>query len=299
MSTSPPAPFPSPYTPPGTPADVRKLIHFATDGVQPPSQVYVDVNDYLVIQEWTTDPTAVLFVQYRILRPNGEIIQGHEQFPFTGVQRNQISFIRNLTEGFLLSLHAGMDLNSPGVLGRGMTRIRVLLQRTAALAVLPNQVLIQGVVDFHSQLTWPGGIIDPAATGQGWMRSVTGTTPAAGAEVNEVVPALARWKFKLFGVTLTTSATVATRGVTLVVSDGTHDLFRIEAPSTQAASLTQSYWWGQIGARADKVYGTNIAIPIPDLVLTNPYAIRTLTTGLQVGDQYTAPQYQVEDWLAI
>lgn len=289
-----PAPFPSPYTPPGTPADVRKQIHYATDGVQPPSQVYLDVNDSLFTVLYSIDVGVVVLVRYRILKPNGDILVGQEQYVFTNAPRINQAFSLSLTEGFLLSVHASIQGSSPGAHNRGGTRAIIQLFRSASVL---HEVLIEGNLDAASNLTWPGGFYEPTASGQGNLRSITGTTPAAGAEISETVPLFARWGPKLFRFQLTTSATVATRGVTLLIDDGVNVLFAIEAPSTQAASLVQQYNYGGIGARADKVFGTNISIPLPQVVLPQNSRIRTLTTAIQTTDQYTAPQYEVEEFI--
>lgn len=293
MGSQPPA-FKSPYAPPGTPPDVRKQIHFATDGVQPPSSIYLDVNDQFQVGVYTIDVSPAVFFRYRILNPSGEIISGQERFLYTLAGRGPQIFVVKLTEGFLLSLHVTLDASQPSNRGRGQTRVNVELLRPSGFG---SGVLAEGYLDGTAFLSWPNALNEPSTAGQGWMHSITGTAPAAGAEISETVPFLARFGLATFRFQLTTSVTVATRGVTLLIDDGVNILFAIEAPSTQAASLVQQYNYGVIGARADKVFGTNVSIPVPPVKLVFGYRIRTLTSGLQATDQYTAPQYLVEDWL--
>lgn len=128
------------------------------------------------------------------------------------------------------------------------------------------------------------------------IRSITGSNPAAGAEVSETVPASARWNLLLFRDQLVTSAVVANRIPQLTIDDGTNTLLIIPpAAGTQAASTSFSYHWGNLG------YGSNatnngVQIGIPSLVLGAGYRIRTLTSALDVGDDYAAPQYLIQEW---
>lgn len=290
--------FPNPYGPPGTPADARKQIHFQTDGVQPPSFVYVDVNNSLFVGAWSSDTNPAIEVQWKILTPKGEIILNDQIFKITAAPRIKQQFSVPLTEGFLLGVQVFVTQGAGQQAARGQTRaVLQLLSGSFASGILV-QTLAMGMIDAHTPLGWPGLTYEPTATGQGYTRSVVGTTPAAGAEISETVPTNARWKFRALRFQLTTSATIATRAVTFLVDDGANPLFQIEAPSSQAASLVQLYNLSQIGARSDKVATSVIAIPFPDIIMGPGYRLRTSTAALQAGDQYTAPNYAVEEFLS-
>lgn len=296
MGSQPLPTYRSPFAPPGVPPDPRKLIHFATDGVPPPTQVYVDANDALFTEIWSTDVSPIVIMRYRILNPAGEIIQGQEQFAYTVASRISQQFQVQLTEGFLLSLELQMDANQPSNRSRGQTRARVFILRGTKFGLFLSQVLIQGMIDAKSYLTWPNGLIEVTAGGQGFIRSVTGTTPGAGAEVNETVPQFTRWGFRTLRVVLATSAAVANRAVKLAVTDGANTLFVIESGFTQVASTTFAYNFGLIGARALANLALEHAIPFPQITMLQGYKIVTSTVGLQAGDQYSQLQYSVEDW---
>lgn len=298
MGANPPFPFPNPYGPPGTPADARKQIHFQTDGVQPPSFVYVDVNSSLFVGVWSTDTNPAIEVQWKILTAKGEIILNDQVFKITAAPRIKQQFSVNLTEGFLLGVQVFVTQGAGQQAARGQTRaVLQLLSGSFASGILV-QTLAMGMIDAHTPLGWPGLTYEPTATGPGFIRTILGTTPAAGAEVLETVPTNARWRLVSFRNTLTTSATVANRGSTLAVDNGSSILFAIEAPSVQPASLVQTYNYGNIGARSDKVYGTNVALPFPSMMLGPGYRIGTVTTALQAGDQYSQPVYNVEEFLS-
>lgn len=298
MADKQPFPFPNPYGPPGTPADARKLVHFQTDGVQPPSALYTDVNSSLFIGAWSTDTNPAVTVLWKHLSPRGEVLTNSQTFTITAAPRVKQQFSVPLTEGFLLSAHVLMTQGAGQQAARGQTRVVLQLLSGSFTSGNLIQTLAEGMIDAHNVLLWPGGTYEPTCAGQGYIRSVTGTAPAAGAEVTEVVPVNARWKLRTFRFVFTTSATVATRAVVLVIDDGTNALFAIEAPTSQAASLTNQYNYSQIGGRFGLGVGNNQSISIPDIILAPGWRVRTSTVALQAGDQYTAPQYNVEEFLS-
>jgi hypothetical protein len=97
------------------------------------------------------------------------------------------------------------------------------------------------------------------------------SNPSAGADVSVVVPAGQRWSAGTFTATLTTSATVATRAVTLVIDDGANIVYSAPGvPASQAASLTQVY-----------------SFTLPALTLNPTWRIRTVTGSIQAADQWS------------
>lgn len=89
--------------------------------------------------------------------------------------------------------------------------------------------------------------------------------------------------------TLTTSAVVANRGVTIEVSDGTTTFFRSGASFVQAASTVRNY--GLIASGADfGDAGTIFHIPIPTngLIILPGFQARTRVVNIQAGDQISA-----------
>jgi hypothetical protein len=81
-------------------------------------------------------------------------------------------------------------------------------------------VLLQGYVTDTSRLSFPGSPIRSSIEGPGVLRSITGTNPAANAEISETVPTNARWRVHAIRFTLVTDANVANREVALTLDDG-------------------------------------------------------------------------------
>lgn len=135
-----------------------------------------------------------------------------------------------------------------------------------------------------------------SAEGPGLLRSITGTTPAAGAEISETVPTGARWELHSFGAQLVTSGTVANRLPMFIVDDGTTAFFRRSATSNHAASATDQYTFAPTPDSATANNNLqNVASPV-GLRLASGYRIRTSTGSIQVGDQWSAVQYLVREW---
>ncbi len=130
----------------------------------------------------------------------------------------------------------------------------------------------------------------------GRIRSITGTDPAAQTEILEVVPDRRRWR--LFGLNfeLITDATVITRSVILTIDDGISDLLAYQFTTTQIASLTRSYNLWSYSA-PEVLTGDRIYAPFPPLILPAGFRLRTATASFQAGDNYSAPQLLVEEWI--
>src|SRR3990170_4429385 len=75
--------------------------------------------------------------------------------------------------------------------------------------------------------------------------------PAAGAEVIITVPTAKRWRLVAIRFRLVTSATAASRQVTLIIDDGTNVIWRKLVAATQTAGLTRNYLFTAYDGRAD------------------------------------------------
>ena len=118
------------------------------------------------------------------------------------------------------------------------------------------------------------------------VRAFAVTQPAAGADFSQTVPAGLQWRIRAVFVKIVTSATVASRQLTLQFKDDQGNLlFQCPASTTQAASLTGLYSffptapWNVVGT-------TNFVAPIPpDLTLADSFVIASSTASIQTGDQ--------------
>ncbi|MBA7609565.1 hypothetical protein ES703_16756 [subsurface metagenome] len=130
----------------------------------------------------------------------------------------------------------------------------------------------------------------------GRIISITGTDPAAQTEISETVPARRRWSIKSIFFHLITDVTVANRHVSLIIDDGTNELWRITCANAHPASCDTTYSFAQIAA-TEALVDCACFHPLPDLSLPAGARIRTSTPLLKAGDNFSAPQLLVEEWI--
>ena len=125
--------------------------------------------------------------------------------------------------------------------------------------------------------------------------NITGTDPAAGADIIETVPANARWTLLFARATLVTDATVTNRTSNLAIDDGTTEIMRWPAPTSQTATNTWTWVWGNVGAVANQgSAGVAVLVQTP-LILPTGWRFRTSSTGIVAGDNWGAPTYVVQE----
>jgi len=135
----------------------------------------------------------------------------------------------------------------------------------------------------------------PEDTGR--IRFITGTDPAAGAEISETVPTNAIWELISMRFSMACSADVANRYVGISFDNGTTSYFIQDSNYTAAATYTPSYCASQVQIRSgEAVVSGHIPIPIKNRLKAG-YRIRTATTGLQAADNFGAPSFVVREWL--
>jgi hypothetical protein len=265
-----------------------KFVH-----VEPPGALYLTRDDLITIIITNSQPGVEVDLHYRQLLPDGSIHRGFMPFfPTSNRVFNFFSFTPG--EGFMLSLSIGA---SPVSTKRGQTFVRVGLAYGTAGGGTTMGVLLTGYLSGRTNLVWPISPPDYAPNGPGFIRVITGTTPAAGAEINEVVPTGARWRVRAFTYNLTTSATVSNRETTLIFASSVTLFWNGSINLTQAASLNIRYSWG---LATTLVHGSAQALhnsAVPEAIIAAGGSISTSTGNIQVGDQYSAPVYEVEEWI--
>lgn len=141
----------------------------------------------------------------------------------------------------------------------------------------------------------PGRVSGEAA----WRRSrivQAVTSPAAGADWSQTVPASHLWQLFSITATLTTSAVVANRQVRLVLTDGTNTFASLTAAAVQAASLANVYTWclGQ----HPLALGLQQLGALPELTLPEAWTVGVSTLALDAGDQWSAIRLGILDTTA-
>jgi len=240
----------------------------------------------------TNGVNVVIRTSYRYLTPDGEIKEGQfDTPPFSS------SFVQlfPLYEGWLLSLAARI-ITFAAAGQWGFLQFFVVRATTNVFPTEAHELIWQGYIPANTLNGWPGTPAKEITDGAGTIRSITGTTPAAGAEISETVPANRRWTLLTLRAALTTSAAVANRLPALTLSDGSNIIFAGSAFFTQTASNSVAYSPAPYAVTTTALAGgvaLNLILPVG---LKAGFKIITNTTGLQAGDQWSAPQYVVQEW---
>jgi len=266
-------------------------VVFETHHVAPPSRVYITLNDVFVFAALGTVANNTLTLGLRILKPDGNL--SYSAIPLLcSSDRSVASMVFPMLEGFLLSAIVSTSVE----VQRGQCYVLLRIKYGSAGGVFQEQ-LLQGYVSIQQPLSWPEAPPDYFVSGKGNLRTIVGTTPGAGVEILETVPAGATWRLHSFQTALTTSGVAGNRTPRLTLDDGINQFFKAESLLQQAASLTKTHQW------AENVVGfvgnvDTAVMPLPGpIYLKAGSRIQTVTQGLLGGDQWAAPQYNVEEWI--
>ena len=236
---------------------------------------------------------AGIAIEGRLIDAAGRVIPFAERHvPNSNYTAN--ATVHQMREGMLT--HVQLRVTAGAVL-RGHVFATLELVRGMTGALQPIATLLQGYVTANARLAWPGSPIEGSTSGAGRLRTILGTDPAAGAEIAEVVPASVRWRLLSVAYTFVASAAAANREPVLTIDDGTNALWETSSGVAVTASQTAKYRAG-VGTPLATI-GTRVyTLPLPEgLYLAAGSRIRTVTAALDVGDNYGAPVYAVEEFI--
>lgn len=273
-------------------------VTFANEDVMPDSAVYVTVDDQLLVTVNAMFNGNVALITARIMQASGVVVPLHFELTSSG-NRGSVSKAFPLIEGYLLSvgITSGNTAN-----GLNPFYAAASLTRTPFGVLQSAFPLCAGYLSNILAIGWPAWSPRMDTDGQGFPTTNSGlgiTVPGAGAEWIFTVPPFMRVQIKSVSAILTTSAAVANRNVSLVMDDGANIYAAIPSGFSQAASLVDRYT-GMDGASAPTLFDGKVCIPIPStLIMIAGHRLRSLTTGIDAADQWTAPFLMGNIWLDI
>jgi len=267
-------------------------IKFLREGVQPPSRVYIGVDDVLQVSFANNNGLGQMAIRGRILRPDG-IIVPFDEFFTVGATRSFNFFNFSLSEGFLLSMTASIPL--PGT-AEVSTYVQVSVKRGGSAVLFGYDVLMAGYVGQNRLLAWPSYPATRPLEGPGMIRVIAGSTPVAGAEINEVVPTNARWRLISAFFQLTAANAGGTRTVRVTVDDGLNKYYQVSANGGVAVNTVATLALCNQGAPSSQISTDLYIAHDSNLLMLPAHRWRTLTNNLNAADQYTNPIYIVQEW---
>lgn len=294
------------------------IVTFGFEKISPPSLVYIQRDDVLLIQVGLGTTADNVVLNTRILLPfqpnagqpdqpqggvvptdprlGGSTIIFGQQILNAGAAPGVTLFTIPLMEGYLLSVSA----TAASLIQRGQVFVRGWLVRGGTLlnargVGLP--LFADYTTTFHP-VGWPYGRNVFETEGPGQLFTATVTNPAAGADWSYVQANNSRGRVQSFAATLTTSATVASRIVRVQVTDsGAAVQWQGVAQANIPASTTAVVAGGP-GQFTSTTDPTTQNVPLPGLVMLGAqWTIRVSTLNLQAGDQWSLIKFGIEQWL--
>ena len=271
-------------------------IGLLTEGSLPPQARYIPPGQNLlvrIINSLATTRVAVLITE---LIPTGEVITTRQDFtPTSDRLVNDRTIL--LTEGWLLSIQV-FTFGSEPLRGQTWVSVRVL-DGTVEAGGEQIQTLINDYVEAGGSLTWPGNIISHFTKPPGVIRSITGTDPAAGSQIQETVPANTLWRIISIFFSLTT--VLAGAQIRVDFRDAADNVFYRAGPEqNQGVGSTIRYsLGGQHGffSGAGETFFTGLPV---NLYLTDSFDFITSQLAAFPADaNFTAPQFLVEEWIQL
>jgi len=266
---------------------------FEKQRVQPPSPLYVTINDTVVVSIWNSVVGLQVEVTSRLLLADGQIQQNVNILTPTS-DRAVREFLLPLAEGVLLNIASA---SVTPVVRRGACFVSIGLTRELRTGAYRWAELISQYITAGLDVGWPAGVLHDQVEGAGLLRTIAGTNPAAGVEISETVPTNARWKLRGMQFALVTAVAVAARRVIIVVDDGATVVGAFIAVVDQTASQTITYTLCP-GGVDQQLALANISIAASaEVLMFQGWRVRTSTQLLQAADDYGAPQLLVEEWI--
>lgn len=199
--------------------------------------------------------------------------------------------------GGVLNLTVYVSAGQPHI---GETYVILQLIRGTTGGTFVVGTLLAGYITAAQALGFPGSPIHYSLEGDGALKEMVGTQPAAGAEVSEAVPTGARWQIMSLLVGLTASADVAQRLPHFIVQSDLSNFTFLAGTNTHVASEVRWYHLIPGGPLAVSSLGDTMVITAPaPLILSAGMRIVTSTSNIQAADQYSSPRMLIREWLEV
>jgi len=267
---------------------------FAAAALSSPYNFEFTGEDALRLTVHNSKAGVVVGVHYRMHTPDNHAFASRELLA-PASDRTASSGEFSIGRGYLQNVTLFATAGSP-VRGQTFARLQVIRGRGAAAIVLGT--IVQGYVTGNQDRAWPGSPIEGSLEGDGYIRQVTGTDPAAGVEISETVPAGARWEPLTLCAAFVTSAAGGNRRPHAVFTSGVVMVLASPAPNEQGASVPSAYYWAQGTPYTPSFSGSFVPgwLPTGGQLLAGD-KLGTNTINFNAGDNWGTPTVTVREWL--
>lgn len=295
--TAPGAPPPGSPVIPGGPGRGPEF-QFSVAGIAPPAPAYIGPADRLVITVVNlVAANNVVTIGGRQLLPNGVVSAFNFNLKPQPLGTSVVTLL-SFGETMLLNIQAVATQAE-----RGQCYVSISLQRGDLSGTNAEGTLAAGYSTGLQPLSWPGSPIEPFVSGFGWRHAYLATTPAAGADFADVVPALTARRYLSAAIVFATDATVGNRTVEFqLLGTGGVLVFQSRVEFAQAPSTTVTYSLspsGQGGVGAAGSATVQHILPPDPLLWGGSAQLLSLTQGKGPGDQWSNIRIMAEDWVFV
>lgn len=255
-------------------------------GTRGPAPFLVTGEDRLRVTGRNGATGVTIAISGRFLTIDGELQPlSYDLVPPTDFSAGTVEFA--LGDGWILNLVARVTAGTPQ---DGETYALVEVIRGSGAAGIVLGTLLGGFVTDACDLAWPGSLIGSSAAGPGALRPIAGADPAAGAEWTITIPTGTRYRLRSVSAVLVTDATAANREVSIVVTAGAVVVASVASGVNHVASQTRRYNAFPAAVRGAAAQVLDLLVPLPYVELRGGDTITSVTTNLQAGDNWGAPQ---------
>lgn len=296
-------------------AALPNVVSFGIDRVEPPSSLYVQKDDVLLIGFNTllaAGDTVTFLVRLLlatpdvsgqpdnpppapILQPGGKFTQTVKLMntALSSVAAGAKTLRVPMAEGYLLSA-TGQSTNG---VTRGQTAVFAWLVRGAGPIGPTAQVLFQDYSSNGNIPSWPGGRNLGPLEGPGWISSVQQANPAAGADWIMTVPAGERRRLITMNADLAVANSGAARPVEIIVDDGANVVARMAVNVAAAINATTHVNFSNAGTPSTLI-ASDVYAQQPSAIYLEPgMRVRSVTTNIVAGDQWSNIWFLFERWV--
>ena len=260
-----------------------------------PFQFFLSGNEKLRVTSWNSLAGVRLAIQGRTLEPDGTykpLARTHtctsDRLPKVTDYALGGSQITNL----IIFAFQGAPL-----VGQTFVKVQIIQGEAPAETVLGT--MLQGYVTANGELGWPGSPIQSSLEGGGYLRSIAGTSPAPTTAISETVPNNARWELVSMFAEFAATAAVGDRAIQFQMSVTGVGFV---AFTIQQQPITAGQTRDFIFAQGLPSYAYNVNAfqhaAVPAGISGNAGdKIVVSAGGMQIGDAFAQPLYQVKEWI--
>lgn len=271
------------------------LVTFASKDVDPPSRVYLQRDDNLVVTILSAILAEFVTVTARLwLAAEDRITTIQFQTRAVAAAYTPLTAFVNMAEGYLLSVT--VNANSASQLGQTHCVVFVNRGNPTSGTNVNAGVLINGYVTNGEQASWPDSTPQRPGAENGSRRIIPVNPTAAGADWNFTVENGAMWEVISIVGQFAASAAAANRQIQLSLTDGLRLLWNV--PSNVNVTAAQVAQWSAYqalppaGVPALDVFSL---VP-PRNMLRAGDIIQSSTANIQAGDQWSAVVITAREW---